>query len=154
MGWARAWACGMAAVGRAEISPLGATGDSIEASVVTASTGPAGKIRPTPTASRAAAERERAHDEWMRAEEALQAVDAAREELEAKAESLRQQLGEADASSILATQLQQQLELAEKQAAQQGERLAKSEKKRAALKKRLEKQSRHAEEVERRAATA
>lgn len=100
------------------------------------------------------AERERAHDEWMRAEEALQAVDAAREELEAKAESLRQQLGEADASSILATQLQQQLDLAEKQAAEQGERLAKSEKKRAALKKQLEKQSRNAEEAERRAATA
>ncbi|WP_110007182.1 hypothetical protein [Geodermatophilus normandii] len=100
------------------------------------------------------ADRERAHDEWMRAEDALHAVDAAREDLEAKAESLRQQVAEADASSIRATQLQQQLELAEKQAAEQGERLAKSEKKRAALKKRLEKQSQNAEEAERRAATA
>jgi hypothetical protein len=100
------------------------------------------------------AEREHAHDEWMRAEEALQAVDAAQEEIEAKAESLRQRLGEANASSILATQLQQQLDLAEKQAAEQGERLAKSEKKRSTLKKRLEKQSRNAEEAQRRAATA
>ncbi|QXG77485.1 hypothetical protein KUM42_08270 [Modestobacter sp. L9-4] len=100
------------------------------------------------------AARERTHDELMRTEDALKAAVTAQDDLAARAEALRTQLRTAAANSTLTDELQQQLAVAEKQAADQAKRLAESEMQRAALQEQLEAHNRTITEAQRQSGEA
>lgn len=102
----------------------------------------------------AEAARERTHDELMRTEDALKAAVTAQDNLAVRADALRTQLAETAVNATLTAELQQQLAVAEQQAADQAERLAESDRQRAALQEQLEAHNRTVAEAERQSGEA